>query len=132
MDWRLTTRRGAAVGMLASLGVVAGCRGSKTPSVANIGRPQTTTAASASGSRDPEAFARCMTSHGFAASLGSAATANGALQRSAASSRNRAGRARPTEDCYDRRTTSPTGLRPRAGLARLARSVVAPVERPGG
>lgn len=63
--------------MLASLGVAAGCGGSKTPSVANIGSAQTTTAASASVSGDPAAFARCMTSHGFAASLGSAAKANG-------------------------------------------------------
>ena len=55
----------------------AGCGGSKAPSVANIGGAQTTTAASASGSRDPSAFAGCMTSHGFAASLGSAANASG-------------------------------------------------------
>jgi hypothetical protein len=62
---------------VASLGVAAGCGGSKTPSVASIGSAQTTTAASASRSRDPAAFARCMTSHGFAASLGSAANASG-------------------------------------------------------
>ena len=71
-----TARRVGAVGMLASLGVAAGCGGSKTPSVANIGSAPTTTAASASGSRDPVAFARCMTSHGFTASLGSAANAS--------------------------------------------------------
>ena len=66
----------AALGVSFAL-LAAGCGGSNTPSVANIGSAQTTTAASASGSRDPSAFAECMTSHGFAASLGSAANARG-------------------------------------------------------
>ena len=66
------------VGALSALAlVVGGCGGSKPPSVASIGTAQTTTAASASGSGDRVAFAKCMTLHGFVASLGSAANADG-------------------------------------------------------
>jgi hypothetical protein len=62
-----------AVGVVAF--VAAGCGGSKSPSVASIGSTPTTGASSGSASRGRAAFARCMTSHGFTAAVGSAASA---------------------------------------------------------
>lgn len=77
------TRASILLPLLLVTGVVAaGCGGSKQPSVASIGTAQTTTAASVTaGSGDKTRFATCMTSHGFTASLGSAASA-GARQLS--------------------------------------------------
>jgi hypothetical protein len=66
---------------LACLGMgtaVVGCGGSKTPSVANLAStPETGTSTNGGNDRQPSraAFAACMTSHGFAAFVGSAATA---------------------------------------------------------
>ncbi|MGH3000630.1 MAG: hypothetical protein ACRDNM_15135 [Gaiellaceae bacterium] len=72
----MTIRPLLVAAVLAALGLIAaGCGAAKTPSVAGIGATHTTSAASASGQRDPAAFARCMSSHGFAASVGSAGTA---------------------------------------------------------
>ncbi len=71
-------------GLVGLMLVAAGCGGSKTPSVASLsstasasGQPPTSTAGS-STARKPSraAFAECLTSHGFAASEGSAGSAS--------------------------------------------------------
>jgi hypothetical protein len=63
-------------GMTGLAFVAAGCGGSKSPAVASL---ETTSSAATTSTgtttASPNAFATCMTSHGFAASLGSAANA---------------------------------------------------------
>jgi hypothetical protein len=70
------------VTVLASLGmgvVATGCGGSKSPSVANLGTttaPTAGTGTTASTTQNAGTFASCMTSHGFAVTVGSGASAS--------------------------------------------------------
>ena len=75
------TRTLAFAAVVAMLGVAAGCGGPKAPSVASLGTTTTTggttSGAGAAQAAKPStaALAQCFTSHGFPASIGSAATA---------------------------------------------------------
>ena len=65
-------------GLLTALALLAaGCGGSKSPSVASLATTTATAGATQRASAKPsrEAFAACLTSHGFPASLGSSASA---------------------------------------------------------
>ena len=74
----MNARAAGLVICLAGLaGTVAGCGGSKTPSVASVPSRAGTTTATAGPAASPSraAFAACLNSHGFRASIGSAAAA---------------------------------------------------------
>lgn len=68
------------IGVMLLAFAAAGCGGSKAPSVASLGTTSAGTATSTSGAGAAKAsqssFATCMTSHGFAATIGSAANAS--------------------------------------------------------
>jgi hypothetical protein len=73
---RYVTDRGvvATVGLAGLLLAVAGCGGSKPPSVASLGTTSTNAATTTSPAKPSrEAFASCLSSHGFQASVRSAA-----------------------------------------------------------
>ena len=66
---------GLAICLAGLTGTVAGCGGSGTPSVASVPSTAGTTTAGPAASPSRTAFASCLTSHGFRASIGSAAAA---------------------------------------------------------
>ncbi len=67
---------GVVICLAGLIGTVAGCGSSKTPSVASVPSTAGTATATAGPAAPPSraAFAACLTSHGFTASVGSAAT----------------------------------------------------------
>ena len=72
----MTVRVVLAAGLAALAVLAAGCGGSKAPSVASLGTTSSTTGVTTMMAKPSQAaLAACFTSHGFPASVGSAATA---------------------------------------------------------